>query len=130
MCLTASAPIGFIPTANAEAARAFYEGILGLRFESDDRFALVFRLGPPPGIMLRVIRTGQPFTPAPFTVFGWEVDALEDTIDELVAKGVSFVRYGFFEQDARGIWTAPGGSRIAWFNDPDGNTLSLSQHPA
>ncbi len=129
MSLTHNTPIGFIPTQRPEAARVFYESTLGLRFESDDNFALVFRVGPAPGTMLRVVRVSD-FTPMPFTIFGWEVAGIENTVDELTAKGVSFQRYGFFEQDERSIWHAPGGAKIAWFQDPDGNTLSISQHPA
>ncbi len=127
MSLGTSQPVGFIPTANAEAARAFYEGTLGLQFVADEPFALVFRLGPVDGPMLRVVRTGK-FTPVSFTVFGWEVTAMESTVDELTAKGVTFERYSYFEQDERGIWHAPGRAKIAWFKDPDGNTLSISQH--
>ena len=128
MPLSNNQPIGFIPTANADAARAFYEGTLGLHFHSDDRFAMVFRLGPAHGTMLRVVRTGA-FTPAPYTIFGWESDNLESCIDELSAQGVTFERYGFFEQDDRAIWHAPGGAKVTWFKDPDGNTLSISFHP-
>ena len=119
--------IGFIPTQNAEVARAFYQDTLGLRFESDDDFALVFSVGPAPGTMLRVIRAGE-FTPAPYTLFGWEASDIEQTIDDLNAKGVRFLRYGFLQQDDRAIWHAPNGDKVAWFKDPDGNTLSLSQH--
>ncbi|HLI76419.1 MAG TPA: VOC family protein [Acidobacteriaceae bacterium] len=128
MLLETNQPIGFIPTANAEAARSFYEHTLGLHFESDDQFALVFRLGPARGTMLRVVRAGT-FTPAPFTIFGWETGSIETCVDELARNGVEFLRFSYFEQDERGIWSSPGGARVAWFKDPDGNTLSLSQHP-
>ncbi len=128
MPLGANQPIGFIPTANAEAARTFYETVLGLHFESDDGFALVFRLGPARETTLRVVRTGA-FTPAPFTIFGWEVSGIEGCVDDLIAGGINLLRFSFFEQDERGIWDAPGGARVAWFKDPDGNTLSVSQHP-
>ena len=127
MSLNTNRPIGFIPTLNAEAARAFYTNVLGLTFEIDDTFALVFRIGPEPGTMLRVVRAPA-YTPAPFTIFGWEVDDLYATVFELRSKGVKFLRYGFLEQDEHDVWTAPGGSQIAWFQDPDGNTLSLSRH--
>ena len=121
------APIGFIPTTNAEAARDFYQNTLGLQFESDDGFALVFRTAG--GIMLRVIRMQDPhFQPQPFGIFGWEAPDMPATVDALTAKGVRFERYGYFEQDARGIWTAPNGNQVAWFKDPDGNTLSVSSH--
>jgi predicted enzyme related to lactoylglutathione lyase len=79
--------------------------------------------------MLRVVRTGA-FTPAPFTIFGWEVEDIHATIAELTAKGVEFLRFSFFQQDEAGVWTSPDGSQVAWFKDPDGNTLSLSRHTA
>jgi len=128
MSLANKNPIAFISTNNAEAARSFYEQTLGLAFESDDEFALVFRVGPTK-TMLRVVRSGA-FTPAPFTIFGWESDNIEQDVTALAAKGVQFLRFSFFQQDALGIWSAPGGAKVAWFKDPDGNTLSLSQHPA
>jgi catechol 2,3-dioxygenase-like lactoylglutathione lyase family enzyme len=127
MSLAENSPVGFVPTTKPEAARAFYEKTLGLRFESADQFAIVFRLGPA-GIMLRVTIVPE-FTPQQFTIFGWQVDDIVATVSELAAKGVEFTRYGFMEQDERGIWNAPGGTKVAWFRDPDGNTLSLSQHP-
>jgi catechol 2,3-dioxygenase-like lactoylglutathione lyase family enzyme len=129
MPLTTNAPIAFIPTNNAAAARNFYETALGLNFVSDDNFALVFRVGSSQ-TMLRIARTPQPFTPNHFTIFGWEVDDIHATIADLTTRGVEFLRIGFFEQDAAGVWTAPGGAQVAWFKDPDGNTLSLSNHPA
>jgi len=125
--LSASPIIGFIPTHDAEASRAFYEGTLGLKFVADDGFALVFRCG---ANMVRIARAGE-FTPAPYTILGWEVADIVAEVAALSAAGVVFARYPFLPQeqvDALGIWTAPGGDRIAWFQDPDGNTLSLSQH--
>src|SRR5476651_575714 len=124
MSLATNLPIGFIPTKNAKAARAFYQDTLGLEFESEDPFAIVFHIGPG-RTMLRVTNTPE-FTPAPFTIFGWQVDDIDATV---AAKGVPFQRYDFLKQNKLGIWTAPSGARIAWFHDPDGNTLSLSQHP-
>ena len=128
MPLTTASPVGFIPTRQAEAARAFYEGALGLRFEGDEPFALVFGLGAEPGVFLRLVKMHEPVTPTSFTVFGWEVEHIEAIVDELTGKGVVFERYGFLEQDERAIWQAPGRAKIAWFKDPDGNTLSISQH--
>jgi catechol 2,3-dioxygenase-like lactoylglutathione lyase family enzyme len=130
MSLSHAIPTGFIPTANAEAARAFYEGTLGLRFVADERFALVFRLGPEPGTDLRVVRVGSKHQPVEFTIFGWEVETIEKVVDELTAKGVQFRRYPGMEQDERAIWHAPGRAKIAWFQDPDGNTLSIAEHSA
>ena len=128
MSLAKLAPIAFIPTSNAVAACAFYEHTLGLTFVSADDFATVFLVGPAQ-TMLRVVCSGD-VTPAPFTIFGWEVTDIHATIAELTAKGVEFSRYSFLEQDEAGVWNAPGGAKVAWFKDPDGNTLSLSYHPA
>jgi catechol 2,3-dioxygenase-like lactoylglutathione lyase family enzyme len=129
MPLTTNAPIAFIPTANAAAARSFYEITLGLNFVSADDFAVVFRVGSAQ-TMLRVVCAPPSFTPNPFTIFGWEIDDLHAAIADLTSRGVEFLRFGFFEQDEAGVWTAPDGAQVAWFKDPDGNTLSLSKHPA
>lgn len=129
MSLAGNSPVAFIPTQKPEAAREFYEKILGLCFESADQFAVVFRVGAAPGMMLRVTPAPQ-FTPVAFTIFGWQVEDIVASVTELTAKGVEFTRYGFLEQDERAIWSAPGGTKVAWFRDPDGNTLSISQHPA
>jgi len=116
--------IGFIPTRQPELAREFYEQRLGLRFVADDGFALVFRSG---GTMIRVVRVAE-FTPAQFTILGWESSDIADDVQALVDRGIAFERYGFIQQDALGIWASPSGAKVAWFKDPDGNTLSLSQH--
>jgi catechol 2,3-dioxygenase-like lactoylglutathione lyase family enzyme len=116
--------IDFIPTRNAEVAREFYEHKLGLRFVSDDQFALVFDSG---GSMIRVVRVGE-YTPAPFTILGWESADIEQDVRDHSERGIQFERYGFPGQDERGIWTSPSGAKVAWFKDPDGNVLSLSQH--
>ncbi|HEX6494420.1 MAG TPA: VOC family protein [Acidobacteriaceae bacterium] len=118
--------IGFIPTRDGDAARAFYETKVGLRCVSDDQFAIVFQSGVN---LIRVARTGS-FTPPPFTILGWDCSNIEQTVRELTARGVTFERYDYMgPQDELGIWTAPGGAKVAWFKDPDGNTLSLSQIP-
>ncbi len=116
--------IAFVPTKNTERARKFYDQTLGLRFVSDDGFALVFDAN---GVMVRVVRV-QEFAPAPYTILGWEVQNIEEVVAKLTQNGIQFERYGFFKQDDLGIWTAPSGARVAWFKDPDGNTLSVSGH--
>ena len=115
--------VAFVPTKDAEKARAFYVDVLGLRFIKDDGFAMVLDAN---GIMVRVARAQ--FTPAQFTILGWQVKNIDKTVAGLQEKGVHFERFGFFEQDALGIWTAPTGDKVAWFKDPDGNVLSVSQH--
>jgi len=116
--------VAFVPTKDFEKAKAFYVGILGLGFAKEDGFALVLDAN---GIMVRVARVPE-FKPAQFTILGWQVPNIEKIVTELQSKGVVFERFGFFEQDALGIWTAPTGDKVAWFNDPDGNVLSVSQH--
>jgi catechol 2,3-dioxygenase-like lactoylglutathione lyase family enzyme len=116
--------VAFVAITNAEQARAFYEGVLGLRFVKDDGFALVFDAN---GIMVRAAQMKE-FTPPQFTVLGWQVSGIEDVVRELAKKGVHFEIFGFFKQDELGIWTAPTGDKVAWFKDPDGNILSVSQH--
>ena len=116
--------VAFLPTTDYDATRAFYEGLLGLRFVSQDGFAMVLDAN---GIMIRVTKLRE-HTPLPYTILGWEVSDIERMVSALTDRGVKFERYGFFEQDPLGIWTAPTGDKVAWFKDPDGNTLSVSQH--
>ena len=116
--------VAFVPIKDSEKARGFYEGVLGLRFVKDDGFALVFEAN---GIMVRAAKMKE-FTPAQFTVLGWQVSGIEDVVRVLAKKGVHFEIFGFFKQDELGIWTAPTGDKVAWFKDPDGNILSVSQH--
>jgi catechol 2,3-dioxygenase-like lactoylglutathione lyase family enzyme len=115
--------IAFVCTANPDRARPFYRDVLGLSLMGEDPFALVFDAN---GISLRVSITNQ-LTPADHTVLGWEVPDIASTIAELKAKGVEFNRYEGMNQNEAGIWRAPGGAQIAWFRDPDGNVLSLTQ---
>jgi len=122
--LTHSPLIAFIPTKDTARARRFYEKILGLRFVSDDPFAIVMDAN---GTMLRIARVDD-FTPVPFTILGWQVGDIHRMVAEMTGRGVKFTRYPYFEQSADGVWSAPGGAQVAWFTDPDGNTLSISQH--
>ena len=115
--------ISFVATVKPEAARKFYEKTLGLKFVSDDPFAIVFDVN---GVMLRVTKVKELVT-AGYTVLGWDVADIRAEVEGLVKKGVKFERYEFLEQDELGIWSAPGGAKVAWFKDPDGNTLSLTQ---
>ncbi len=118
--------VTFLITTNADAAIGFYRDTLGLKFIRDDGFALVFETD---GVMLRIARVPE-FTPAQHTVLGWESENIAATVDELAAKGVAFNRYPNMGQDERGICTFPNGDKVAWFKDPDGNVLSISQHSA
>lgn len=123
MSLTHERPMCFVPTASPDRARAFYEGVLGLRLEGDEPWALVFDAA---GTMLCVQKT-QGFTPHPFTAMGWRVGDIAATVRALGERGVVFERFPFMQQDGAAIWDAPGGTRVAWFRDPEGNLLSLTQ---
>ena len=122
--LATANPIAFIPTRDADRARPFFETTLRLPFLSDDGFALNFETG---GILLRVVRVGE-FSPQIFTIFGFDVPDVKATVAELSGRGLQFLQIHGMQQSASGIWTAPGGAKVAWFKDPDGNTLSVSQH--
>lgn len=117
--------IAFATTKDPDAARAFYADVLGLTLTSTEPVALVFDSG---GVMLR-ISIVKDFQPQPFTVLGWQVADIRARLRELAAKGVSFEHYGFPSQDAEGIWLTPDGTQVAWFKDPDGNLMSLTQFP-
>jgi catechol 2,3-dioxygenase-like lactoylglutathione lyase family enzyme len=116
--------IAFVPTKDAARARSFYEETLGLRFVSEDQFAIVMDAN---GTMIRIVSVGD-FAPFPFTILGWQVEDIHQVVARMTDKGVMFARYSFLEQGTDGVWDAPGGAKVAWFSDPDGNTLSVSQH--
>jgi catechol 2,3-dioxygenase-like lactoylglutathione lyase family enzyme len=116
-------PILFVATTNAAAASHFYGDILEFSLLADEPFALVFDCE---GITLRVQKVDQ-LQPEMHTVLGWAVDDIEASVRKLSDKGIAFARYEHMPQDEQGIWSAPGGGRIAWFQDPDGNTLSLTE---
>jgi predicted enzyme related to lactoylglutathione lyase len=121
--LEAAKLIAFVATTDGARARQFYETILGLTVLSDDPFALAVIAN---GTMLRIQKVND-FTPPPFTALGWEVPDIVATVDGLSQRGVTFQRYAGMPQDERGIWSSPSSARVAWFKDPDGNTLSLTQ---
>ena len=122
--LAAGKLVGFVPTKDSTRSREFYEGKLGFKFVSDDQFALVMQAGKS---MIRIAKAGK-FTPAQYTVMGWEVTDIEAVVKWLSGRGVAFEKYPFVQDQKSGIWTTPNGDKVAWFKDPDGNVLSLSQH--
>jgi catechol 2,3-dioxygenase-like lactoylglutathione lyase family enzyme len=116
-------PICFVHTTDVVRARAFYVDILGLEFVEDTPFALVLRSG---RTMIRV--TPVPSHAAtPHTVLGWDVPDIAEAMKQLIKRGVVPLRYDALNQDDLGIWRSPSGAQVAWFADPDGNTLSLTQ---
>jgi catechol 2,3-dioxygenase-like lactoylglutathione lyase family enzyme len=118
--------IGFVITTKPEEAKTFYRTKLGFRFIADDGFALVFDAN---GTMLRVAKmNSEQFAPVHYTVLGWQVDDAAATVLALKAKGVVFERYPGMPQDENAICTFSPGNHVAWFKDPDGNVLSVSQH--
>jgi len=116
--------VGFVVTTRPEEAKAFFSEKLEFRFVSDDEFALVFDAN---GTMLRVVKA-KSWMPQQGTVLGWQVNDIAAYVKHFSAKGVEFQRYEFMHPDAQGIVTFPTGDKVAWFKDPDGNVLSMSQH--
>ena len=121
----AAAPVCFVLTADRARSKPFYAEVLGLRLLGEDAHAATFDLGN---------RTPLRLTDMPghrgtgHTVVGWNVADIVGTARALRAKGVTFTIYDGFGQDADGIWHSPdGGAKVAWFPDPDGNLLSLTQ---
>ena len=115
--------MSFVGVSDADRARVFYRDTLGLSLISEDGFALAFDVG---GIMLRVTPVHE-VRPQPHTVLGWQVKDATATARVLAKAGVQLERYPHVQQDEDGVWTAPGGAKIAWFKDPDGNVLSIAQ---
>jgi catechol 2,3-dioxygenase-like lactoylglutathione lyase family enzyme len=119
--------VGFVPVSSFAAAEAFYSGLLGLTvLDRDNPFALV--LAAADGAMVRCALAPDGVRPQMGTILGWQVSDIHATVAQLIAAGVEPIRYPFFEQEADGVWNAPGGDKVVWFPDPDGNVLSLSQH--
>jgi len=116
--------VGFVPTSDYDKARSFYEGKLGFQFVSLDQYALVMRVG---GHMVRISKTANA-APRQGTILGWEVDDIQSAAAWLMDRGVTLEKYPFAQDKELGIWTAPNGDKVAWFKDPDGNILSVSQH--
>ncbi len=121
--LASASAIAFLPSSDLDRSRRFFADTLGLTVEDVTPFACVLRAGT---TMLRVTRVDG-LRPQPFTVFGWLVPDIHAAVARLTGAGVGFIRYDATGQDADGIWTTPGGDLVAWFHDPDGNTLSLTQ---
>jgi catechol 2,3-dioxygenase-like lactoylglutathione lyase family enzyme len=115
--------VAFAATTNFAVARFFYGDTLGLRLMSETPFALEFKAT---GGVLRITKV-ETVVVAPYTTLGWDVDDITSTVGALTGRGVRFERYTALTQDAHGVWRSPGGAWIAWFKDPDGNLLSLTQ---
>ena len=116
-------PILFLATANAERSRAFYERVLGLEFVADQPPALVFKVG---HSMLRIQKVERVHV-APYTALGWAVSDIRDTVRALREAGVAFSIFEGMNQDSDGIWQSSSGALVAWFQDPEGHVLSLTQ---
>jgi catechol 2,3-dioxygenase-like lactoylglutathione lyase family enzyme len=121
--LESSDLVAFAAASDLARARAFYEHKLGLPVVEDNDFAVVFDAN---GTMLRVTAVPE-VSPAGYTVLGWRVTDIGAAVRGLQARGVAFRAYDGMDQDENGIWTTPGGDKVAWFADPDGNTLSFTQ---
>ena len=121
--LATSDVIAFASTRDLARARSFYKDTLGLPIVDENEYACVFDAH---GTMLRITAVAEVAHPG-YTVLGWRVIDISDTIARLESLGVTFVRYDGMGQDAQGVWTTPNGDRIAWFTDPDENVLSLTE---
>ena len=121
--LGAADVMAFVVASDPDAARTFYAETLGLRFVSDEEYALVFDCN---GTMLRIQKVPG-HVAAAYTVVGWRVADIASAVASLRSRGVRFEQYGFATQDGEGIWTTPDGTKVAWFKDPSGNLLSLTQ---
>ena len=117
--------VGFVPTKDYEESRGFYVDKLGFEFVSLDQFALVVSIG---GHKIRIAKVPN-FSPLQGTILGWEVENIEQVVQWLAERGVLTEKYSFVQDRERGIWLTPNGDKVAWFKDPDGNILSVSQHP-
>jgi len=115
--------VSFLATRDAQASRNFYEKSLGLKLVSDEAFALVFDLN---GHTLRIAKVEE-LLPAAHTVHGWEVNDIEETALGLLSRGIVFNVYDGMQQNQLGVWVSPSGAKVAWFKDPDGNNLSITQ---
>ena len=115
--------MAFVATSDPARAKAFYRDTLGLHLVSEDQFALVFDVA---GTMLRVT-TVQEVGAAKYTVLGWQVPDIIRTAKSLHEVGITLEQYTGMQQDELGIWNSPGGAKVAWFKDPDGNTLGITQ---
>jgi catechol 2,3-dioxygenase-like lactoylglutathione lyase family enzyme len=124
--LQSSAVIAFVSTTDLDRGREFYERTLGLRVVEQNDFACVIDAH---GTMLRLTAAGSVATPG-YTVLGWNVADIAGTVDWLADQGVICNRYDGMVQDKGGVWTTRGGDKVAWFADPDGNVLSLTQFAA
>jgi catechol 2,3-dioxygenase-like lactoylglutathione lyase family enzyme len=122
--LAAGKMVGFIPTKDYAKARAFYEGKLEFQFVSQDQYALVLLVG---GHMVRIVRMPN-FTPLQATILGWEVEDVRTVAIWLRDRGVETEKYPWIPDKELGIWEPGPGNKVAWFKDPDGNVLSISQH--
>jgi predicted enzyme related to lactoylglutathione lyase len=114
--------VAFIPVSDLASARNFYGETLEIPVTDENPYAVVSDAG---GTMVRLTQV-EGLQPQAFTIAGWKVADIGAVIDVLVGRGITFLRYDGMAQDARGVWTTPGGDQVAWFSDPDGNTLSLT----
>jgi catechol 2,3-dioxygenase-like lactoylglutathione lyase family enzyme len=124
--LGTSTLVAVVTVTDPPRARAFYVDLLGLTLVEDTPIALVCDAN---GTTLRISIVDE-LTPQPFTVLGWAVDDIHATSRALHAAGVRLLRFDGMDQDELGVWSTPGGGWVAWFHDPDGNVLSVSQSPA
>ncbi len=119
--LNKSKLVSFIATANPAESKTFYQDVIGLTLIAETQFALIFDSN---GVTLRIQKV-QAVPEVAHTLLGWEVEDMATAVSSLQAKGVQFEQFEGLPQDDDGVWTI-GNEKIAWFKDPDGNTLSIN----
>ena len=122
--LNTSSVVAFAATSQPDTARAFYGESLGLTLLEETPFALVFDAA---GTTLRIQKVEQA-TPPPYTVLGWEVTGIDSTMEALTGRGIAFEKFQGLPQNEQGVWITPDGTKVAWFRDPDGHLLSLTEN--
>ena len=115
--------IGFVGTTDAERSKNFYVDRLGFTLVEDSTFALVLDAN---GSMIRVQKLGD-FAPPAYTVLGWKVVDIKQTVAALAAQGVLLERFEGIPHDDLGIWRTPNGDQIGWLKDPEGQIISITE---
>ncbi|MBB3675960.1 VOC family protein [Modestobacter versicolor] len=122
--LSDSAAFSGFSVDDLDAARAFYEGVLGLRTSPEPEMRGIMHLHLAGGRDVLVYAKGADHTPASYTVLNFPVPDVDAAVAELTARGVRFEQYDDPPTDENGVMRA-GGPLIAWFTDPAGNVFSV-----
>jgi predicted enzyme related to lactoylglutathione lyase len=121
--VTESKPFSSFSVNDLQKAKAFYQEVLGLEVADNPMGVIELKLD---GESKILVYPKPNHTPATFTVLNFPVMNIDQAVDQLIQKGVSFEQYeGQIQTDEKGISRGNGGPNIAWFKDPAGNIFSL-----